>query len=296
MRCPTFVWRSPRCPCLPGLTRAPTWANPGTAWIDSLRHVARYEKDLGSSPVVLTLVSFEAHMDRFSKHMPQASSHTLQVALTSELFAGLDRESVNVILVAAQTKRFAAKRTIVTQGERVTHLFLLIKGRVSYYKGTRTGHELVLRLLVPGDVFGLGALLRNPPLSLGSAKAISNVELAVWGHASIRKLTDRYPQLHENAFRMLIDYLKAYAERHAGLLTKTAEQRLADKLLGLGYRSGREHPKGVEVEVTNEQLGSLADVSLFTASRLLSGWERKGAVLKERGKVVIRSPEALVVD
>jgi CRP-like cAMP-binding protein len=95
---------------------------------------------------------------------------------------------------------------------------------------------------------------------------------------------------------MLIDYLKAYAERHAGLLTKTAEQRLADKLLDLGYRSGREHPKGVEVEVTNEQLGSLADVSLFTASRLLSGWERKGAVLKERGKVVIRSPEALVVD
>ena len=53
---------------------------------------------------------------------------------------------------------------------------------------------------------------------------------------------------------------------------------------------------GVQVDVTNGQLGALADISSFTTSRLLSGWERQGAVSKSRGKVLIHSPEALVVD
>jgi hypothetical protein len=35
-------------------------------------------------------------------------------------------------------------------------------------------------------------------------------------------------------------------------------------------------------------------VSIFTASRLLKDWERKGAVEKSRGKVLIRRPEKLL--
>jgi CRP-like cAMP-binding protein len=53
-------------------------------------------------------------------------------------------------------------------------------------------------------------------------------------------------------------------------------------------------PSGVEIEIKNEDLASLADVSFFTASRCLQEWERKGAVEKSRGKVLIRSPEKLL--
>jgi CRP-like cAMP-binding protein len=52
----------------------------------------------------------------------------------------------------------------------------------------------------------------------------------------------------------------------------------------------------VELEVTNEQLSALADVSIFTTSRTMSKWARKGFISKERGKVFIRVPEALVTD
>jgi hypothetical protein len=37
-------------------------------------------------------------------------------------------------------------------------------------------------------------------------------------------------------------------------------------------------------------------VTIFTVSRLLSGWQRKGLLVKGRGRVVIRSPEALLRD
>jgi hypothetical protein len=71
---------------------------------------------------------------------------------------------------------------------------------------------------------------------------------------------------------------------------------LAVTLLDLGHRTGRVLPTGVEIEATNEQLGSLADISCFTASRLLKEWERGGAISKVREKVVIHTPEALATE
>jgi CRP-like cAMP-binding protein len=52
----------------------------------------------------------------------------------------------------------------------------------------------------------------------------------------------------------------------------------------------------VELDITNEQLSSLADVGVFTASRLLSEWERRGAIVKQRGKIRIHEPEKLLAE
>jgi CRP-like cAMP-binding protein len=84
-----------------------------------------------------------------------------------------------------------------------------------------------------------------------------------------------------------------YANRHLGLISDTAEHRLADTLIRLGRQFGRIVPGGAQVDIKNEHLASLADVNFFTASRLLKAWERSGAVKKGRGTVTILHPEKL---
>jgi CRP-like cAMP-binding protein len=79
------------------------------------------------------------------------------------------------------------------------------------------------------------------------------------------------------------------------LVSDTAEERLAYTLTQLGSRAGHMLSTGLEVEIKNEDLASLADISLFTASRLLQNWERKGALEKHRGRVLILCPEKLLV-
>jgi CRP-like cAMP-binding protein len=77
-------------------------------------------------------------------------------------------------------------------------------------------------------------------------------------------------------------------------VSSTAAERLASAITGLAYRAGRTLPSGVEIEVKNEDLASLADMSRFTASRILKRWEREGTVGKSRGKGFIRRPEKLL--
>lgn len=151
-------------------------------------------------------------------------------------------------------------------------------------------------MLGPGDAFGLGTLLSEPTEYVGTAQAVRAGEALVWTHASLRKLCASFPKLSENALRIALGYVSAYADRHIGVISKTAEQRLADTLVRLGVQFGRMVAGGVELDIKNEHLASLADVNSFTASRLLNAWKRSGTVHKTRGTIKILRPEKLCIE
>jgi CRP-like cAMP-binding protein len=224
------------------------------------------------------------------------SRSALAVPRSSGFLTGLEHTATQAILSAAQIRRIATRRQIITGGHRATHFFLVQSGRVQYYHLTKEGESVVLAWLVPGDVIGLMALLKSPSAYMATAEATSDCELLVWEHSVIRKLATRHPLLGENGLRIALGYLRTFVERHIGLVTKTAQCRLAETLQRLADRSGKIHPDGIEITATNEQLGSLADISRFTASRALSDWARAGILSKGRGRVVLHAPEALMID
>jgi CRP-like cAMP-binding protein len=217
-------------------------------------------------------------------------------ARSSSFLAGLEESATRAVLGAAQIQKISAKHNITTGGHRATHFFLVQSGRVRYYHLTTHGEVVLLAWLVPGDVIGLVALMRSPSAYMATAEATSDSELLAWEHSVIRKLVSRHPLLGENGLRIALGYLRNYVERHVGLITKTAEERLAETLLRLSDQSGEVHPDGIEIRVTNDQLGALADISPFTASRVLSNWGRAGTLSKGRGRVLLHAPEALMID
>ena len=214
----------------------------------------------------------------------------------SNFLAGLEQPAMHAILAAAQIRRISAKHNITTGGDRATHLFLVQSGRVRFYHLTKQGGLVLLASLVPGDVIGLVAMVKRPFPYMATAEATSDCELFAWEHSVICKLVSRYPLLGENGLRLALGYLRNYVERHIGLVTKTAEERLAETLLRLGDQSGEVHPDGIEIRATNDELAGLADISTFTASRVLSNWVRAGTVSKGRGRVLLHAPEALMID
>lgn len=217
-------------------------------------------------------------------------------ALSSRFLSGIDKTAIDAILAAARVRRFSADQPITTGGCRATHLYLLQSGQARFYHVTKSGDLVLLAWLVPGDVIGLVATLETPPPYMATAEASCDCELLAWQHSAIRKLVAGYPILAENALRISLAYLRTYIDRHAGLLTKSAEERLAETLLRLGERVGEFHPDGIEIRATNDELAALADISPFTASRVLRNWDRTGALCKARGRVVLQAPEALMVD
>jgi len=213
----------------------------------------------------------------------------------SKFLAGLGEAALRQILGAAHVRHIAPNEDVTIGGERPDHLFLLKAGRAKFYNLTESGAEVLMLWKVPGDVVGLVSLLAKPPAYMASAKTVSECEFLVWDHATLRRLVKAYPQLTENGLRLAMHYLNAYMNRHVSVVTKSAESRLAEALLHLATAAGEVQPTGVEIDITNEQLSSLSDISPFTASRLLSKWERDGKLSKQRGRVTLLAPESLMI-
>jgi CRP/FNR family transcriptional regulator, nitrogen oxide reductase regulator len=209
-------------------------------------------------------------------------------------FDGLDAPDIRTILAAGTQQRFSANSVVVSQGYPAGHLYLLLTGRIRRFFLTEDGQKIVLLRIPPGEIFGEAAVLARPVDYLVSSEAMTNSSMLVWSRATIRGLCERYPRLMENALLISFDYLAMYRAAHASLICNSAPQRLAHVLAHLADGIGEKVPGGIELDVRNEELANEANISLFTASRLLSAWQREGILVKRRGKVLLRFPGRLL--
>ena len=71
-------------------------------------------------------------------------------------------------------------------------------------------------------------------------------------------------------------------------MTESVESGLAQTLRQLASETAQVKLSGIATDITNEQLSSLADISFFTAARILSKWEQDRKLCKERGRHAAR--------
>jgi CRP/FNR family transcriptional regulator len=185
---------------------------------------------------------------------------------------------------------------VAEQGDVAGHLFLVTSGRARYFFITEKGRKNILLWLPPGEAFGVAALLRHSSTYIVSTETVQPSNLLIWTRDAIQSLASRYPRLTENALSIASDYLNIYVATHEALTTRTSKERLARLLARLSVGFGRKVPGGIELDVTNEELAHAANVSHFTASRLLGEWSQSGALTKKRGKILLRSAEWLFRD
>jgi len=212
-----------------------------------------------------------------------------------DFLRGLKSPEVDLILRAGKLRRFSSRSVMTHQGESASHFLLLWKGRARYFLETENGKKLNLRPITPGHIFGGAALVSGNSTYLVSSEAVRDSVALVWESATIRALAKRFQLLLENALFLALDHLSWYISAYAALGSQTARERLAQVLVQLAPAIGQKVLGGIELEVTNEELADTANITPYTASRMVSQWKKIGVLRKQRGKILLRSPERLLL-
>jgi CRP/FNR family transcriptional regulator, nitrogen oxide reductase regulator len=261
--------------------------------------VENVNNDLRETPEWRSGSTFRLPVNRLPKPNRQLTSQLASVIssrLRAELLDGLAKSDRDETLAAALLRRFSRNRVVVNQGDAADRLFLLLKGSARFFFITPEGRKVYLLWLSPGDIFGGATLLSQPARFLVSTEVTKGSQTLVWSRSTIQHLAAKYPKLLENSLSIASDYLVWYLASHLSLICHTARQRLAHVLISLAEGIGHVTSTGIRLDVTNEQLANTANITLFTASRLLSDWQRSGAVTKRRGMVWLHHPERLFHD
>jgi CRP-like cAMP-binding protein len=213
--------------------------------------------------------------------------------LKPQFFDGLVPQARRAILAAALPRRYPANYVMTNHGHSADQFFLLTRGLARYFFVTKHGKKLLFQWIGPGDLFGGRAVLSRDTSYLLSTETVMDSSVLVWNRSTIRGLVGRYPRLLENSLLAASDYLTWHLSSYVALACYTSRHRVALVLATLARTIGQKVPGGIALQITNEDLANAANVTPFTASRLISEWHRDHILQKRRGKVLLRSPERL---
>jgi CRP-like cAMP-binding protein len=205
----------------------------------------------------------------------------------------LTAPELKAVLECARMREYSANSVISHEGHPAEHFYLLLSGRARFFTLTPEGEKILLVRLAPGEVLGGAAILSQRVDYLLSTETVQKSRFLVWNRTSIAALCQQNPKLMSNALLIAHDYLVLHRALHLSLACHSARQRLATVLVNLATGIGQKVPEGVQLDVNNEELANEAHVTHFTASRLMSEWQRNGMLIKRRGKVLLPAPELL---
>jgi CRP-like cAMP-binding protein len=210
----------------------------------------------------------------------------------NRLFRGLSAATIQQIAALAIRRPYEPDAIVFSQGDPGDSLYGVVTGKVRISASTREGKEMFLNIMEPGDTFGEIALLDGNPRT-ATATTTATCELMIIPRAQFLALLQREPTVAIHLLQLLCQRIRWTSGQAEDSALLTVPNRLARRLLGLARLHGQQSPKGVQLIISQEEMGRFLGISRQAVNQYLQEWRAKGWVDVGRGKVTVLDEPAL---
>ncbi len=224
-------------------------------------------------------------------------SHVDRSLITNlPLFAGLSPEDLDDMLREAQSIRYTKGSSVFQQDEDAHSFFVLLHGHLRVMKLTPDGQQVVVRFVVPGEMFGIAMAMGRTTYPATALAVVDSIAL-VWPSAIWPRLVAKHPNLAVNTLQTVGSRLQDAHTRVVEMSTEQVERRVAHALLRLAQQAGRKVEEGIQIDfpISRQDVAEMTGTTLHTVSRILSAWEEQGFVEGGRQRIMIREPHKLLL-
>ncbi len=214
----------------------------------------------------------------------------------SEIFKGLTDEQFSNLLGKGRRVTLQAKSALFNQGDSAEQCYLVDRGCLKLTKLNEQGREVILRYINSSELTATIAVLRNQPYPATAVCAEETVVVG-WDKKTMLELMQQYSILAINLLGIVFDRIDELQNRYLEVCTEHVDQRIARSLLRFMQRAGVKTPEGIHIDIllSRQNIADYSGTTLYTVSRTLSSWEKKGWIISGREKVIIKDPHALVL-
>jgi CRP-like cAMP-binding protein len=206
-----------------------------------------------------------------------------------DLFRDMTEDNLDAVLSTVQVRTVDPGEPVFSQGAPADEFFLLLHGHLKVSQITPAGEQVVVRHVLPGEVFGIAKAIRRDDYP-ATAEAVTDSIVLVWMAGQWQDFVTLNPVLAVNALQAVGDRLQEAHTRIRELSTEEVERRVANALLRLVRRAGRPEEDGgvlIDFPLTRQDIAEMTGTTLHTVSRLLSAWEAQGIVRSARKKITV---------
>lgn len=211
-----------------------------------------------------------------------------------DAFAALDDETRLQLAREAVLRRFDAGERVLALGDQIACFYIVGSGYVRSRRTHAGGRSVTLMTFGPRETFGELAMFDDPQVD-AFVEAITDAELIAIPGPRVRAVLMRHPEFGARLVHLCVDRIRDFNNRIEERSFQTAEGRISAALLRL-IRNARQDPAGggdIRLDITQAEIGYLADVTRSSASRFLAALERDRAITQGRGHLTVHEPGAL---
>jgi len=210
------------------------------------------------------------------------------------VFAAVPDKEIQALATVARDERYRAREFIFMEGDRAAGFYLVRSGHVKILRQARSGRDVVLELLGPGEPFGGVAVIEQRPYP-ASAQATEQTVVLKIPAEPIVALAERHPSIIREMALMIGRRLRGAHDSVKSLAVDPVEARLAAALVRLAEREGSRTAAGIVLPfpLTRQSLADMTGTTVETTIRIVSRWLKDRTVVEEGGRLVLRDLEAL---
>ena len=173
-------------------------------------------------------------------------------------------------------------------------VFVICTGQVKLSCTSREGRTLILKIAMPGDVLGLGAVISGSTYEV-TAETIEPTQIKSIQREDFLSFLQKHGEASLHAAKSLSEeYKAAFFDARRLALSGSAAGRLAGVLLDWGRAAscGKTEMR-FTMALTHEELANLVGSSRETVTRMLGRFKRQKLIQMRGASILILSPERL---
>ena len=210
------------------------------------------------------------------------------------IFQGVQPSANSALMEQLQPVDFPPGHMVFAEGEPGDRLYIIISGKVKIGRRSPDGHENLLTIMGPSDMFGELSIF-DPGPRTSSATTITAVRAVSMDRDALRAWTADRPEIAGQLLRVLARRLRRTNNNLADLIFTDVPGRVAKQLLHLGQQFGTREGGAMRVThgLTQEEIAQLVGASRETVNKALADFAHRGWIQLEGKSVLICDSERL---
>ncbi|MBX3035717.1 MAG: Crp/Fnr family transcriptional regulator [Anaerolineales bacterium] len=180
------------------------------------------------------------------------------------------------------------------QGDPAKYAYILVTGRVKLVQSNPAGQQVNLRTIKQWEIFAALGAIRPEAVYPVAAQALEPSSALAIESSLLRDMMQTRPYLNFGLMQLMTGYIQEMQERYRELATEKVERRLALTILRLASQIGHKSGGQIELPLSQQDIAEASGSTIYTVSRTLSEWEKRGLIETGRGRIVMRNPHGLV--
>jgi CRP/FNR family transcriptional regulator, nitrogen oxide reductase regulator len=195
------------------------------------------------------------------------------------VFSQATDEDLRLFLSKSLLRTIEEGQFFFFQGDPAKYFYILVSGRAKLSQSSPAGQQVNLRTINEWQMFGALGAVRAEAVYPAAAQALEHSTALAIESSFLHEALKTRPYLNFGLIQLMTGYIQEMQERYRELATERVERRIALTVLRLAAQIGK-RTRGdemmVELPLARQDLAEASGTTIFTVSRVLADWERRG--------------------